>query len=1077
MDPRALLTYWRNSLADGDLREPRPRRGGFQEISLDELLNGRLPEVVARDLLRLSRRGRGGGRPGRQGGPGRPGGPGRELPPSSVPVLITPFRLRRTPIHGVAPRGDASVHAPFWFAAHLESTGALRGNPEHGAWFVRRHLAPVGGEQPVLGTVEAFDAALGERVAPEEGDWPSFREYVEGLFTAVVGTSLRSFELEGFSLLPALVLPGDGEKGLHRNLLRLYDALLAEESLPPLVGSLARETRALPPPEAGPRADGGPALRHLGHMTAAFSLSPSQRGAIHALVELGDGEILALNGPPGTGKTSFLQSAVASPWVEAALARSEPPVILACSTNNQAVTNILDNFDRAARSDSGGAPIDRRWLPKLTSYGLYFASEQRLESSGHTVAAPGRPAWRGLPAEMENAEYLQGAEVAYLAAARAAGLAGVESIDDAVEALHRLLEAKAHELAEWVTAATWLTRRRSAAGVSGIAATQAAILLGRRHLPGPTELAELDAWQGRETRFALALLDLGSPARSFTATELAVALDRPERIGDLLDRTIRQELFSLAARYWEGRWLATLRSLIDAEAKLHGQGRKACEDRFRRFAMLTPCMVSTFHRASKVFEYFDPKQREARPLLGLVDLLIAEEAGQTTPEVGGAVFGLARRALVVGDVHQIEPIWSVSPQVDRGNLAQVGIELADDPSPREKAMLASEGSIMLLARRASARSEEGGGGLWLREHRRCLPEIIAYSNELVYRGRLLALRQAEGARPLPPMGWAHVHSPARRDGSSRSNEGEARAIVDWLGANRERLEAAYAGMSLGEIVGVITPFAAQKWALLRALERHGDGALGKVEAGTVHTFQGAERPVILFSPVYSAGEGGGYFFDMGPNMLNVAVSRAKDSFLVFGDMRIFRHGEESRPSGLLARYLFASEGNEITDVVSAPELLDLADTERLDSLAAHREALAQALGESRDRLLIVSPWLTPAALAADGVVAGVREATARGVHVAIAYDRQLSSPAPADRAARALSAAGARVKSLRGLHNKTLAVDDQWIIEGSFNWLSAVREAGHPWQRHEASIRHGGTEAPRFIQDAWAEITELERRG
>jgi superfamily I DNA and/or RNA helicase len=39
-----------------------------------------------------------------------------------------------------------------------------------------------------------------------------------------------------------------------------------------------------------------------------------------------------------------------------------------------------------------------------------------------------------------------------------------------------------------------------------------------------------------------------------------------------------------------------------------------------------------------------------------------------------------------------------------------------------------------------------------------------------------------------------------------------------------------------------------------------------------------------------------------PNMLNVAVSRAKDSFIVFGNERIF-NPKSNCPSGILARYL------------------------------------------------------------------------------------------------------------------------------------------------------------------------------
>ncbi|HEY7184823.1 MAG TPA: hypothetical protein VIC84_25530 [Blastocatellia bacterium] len=49
-------------------------------------------------------------------------------------------------------------------------------------------------------------------------------------------------------------------------------------------------------------------------------------------------------------------------------------------------------------------------------------------------------------------------------------------------------------------------------------------------------------------------------------------------------------------------------------------------------------------------------------------------------------------------------------------------------------------------------------------------------------------------------------------------------------------------------------------------------------------------------------------------MLNVAVSRAKDSFLAFGNMEIFKQEDaRHRPSGVPADHLFANEKNKLPD--------------------------------------------------------------------------------------------------------------------------------------------------------------------
>src|SRR5690606_36756432 len=112
-----------------------------------------------------------------------------------------------------------------------------------------------------------------------------------------------------------------------------------------------------------------------------------------------------------------------------------------------------------------------------------------------------------------------------------------------------------------------------------------------------------------------------------------------------------------------------------------------------------------------------------------------------------------------------------------------------------------------------------------------------------------------------------------------------------------------------DVEGIITPFAAQRGELRKSRREH-RASIGAV--GTAHALQGGERPVILFSTGHSARDSGTYFFDRGVNMLNVAVSRAQDSLLVFGDMDILDPAA-SRPSGLLARFLFPKVENEIID--------------------------------------------------------------------------------------------------------------------------------------------------------------------
>ncbi|MCP5711009.1 AAA family ATPase, partial [Klebsiella pneumoniae] len=72
----------------------------------------------------------------------------------------------------------------------------------------------------------------------------------------------------------------------------------------------------------------------------------AQRDALSHYLTQQPGDILAVNGPPGTGKTTLVLSIIATEWARAALNKTEPPVVVATSTNNQAVTNIIEAFGK-----------------------------------------------------------------------------------------------------------------------------------------------------------------------------------------------------------------------------------------------------------------------------------------------------------------------------------------------------------------------------------------------------------------------------------------------------------------------------------------------------------------------------------------------------------------------------------------------------------------------------------------------------------------------------------------------------------------------------------------------------------
>lgn len=149
---------------------------------------------------------------------------------------------------------------------------------------------------------------------------------------------------------------------------------------------------------------------------------------------------------------------------------------------------------------------------------------------------------------------------------------------------------------------------------------------------------------------------------------------------------------------------------------------------------------------------------------------------------------------------------------------------------------------------------------------------------------------------------------------------------------------------------------------------------------------------------------------------------------------------------------------------------------RLAGSADHRRILREAFAKARKRLVIVSPFITLPAVWADRIPDLVRDAVHQGVEVLIIADDRLNLDSgdkikeTCRAAIEELCQAGATVKLARALHNKTLCIDDKVIVEGSYNWLSAVRDSRSRNQRQECSIAYCGKGVEKMIRDAMSEI-------
>ncbi|HKU42642.1 MAG TPA: AAA domain-containing protein, partial [Polyangiales bacterium] len=279
--------------------------------------------------------------------------------------------------------------------------------------------------------------------------------------------------------------------------------------------------------------------------------------------------------------------------------------------------------------------------------------------------------------------------------------------------------------------------------------------------------------------------------------------------------------------------------------------------------------------------------------------LIVDEAGQCHPAYGVSGLLRAEAALIIGDVHQLEPVIDLEPDDDARVLASCKLTLSPEALAPYRVHSQSHVSVQSLADRAVLERPR------LREHFRCQPEIIAICDALCDYGLRVHTRSEGPALAfLPhPVSLLHVAGEQERLAGSWYNPAELALSVELL------LALHRAGVDPSD-VAIITPYRGQLEQLRRQLARMGipidhsvelgelddlplSAASRGVGLGTVHRFQGGERSVVLFSSVVTRRASLG-FIDDRENLLNVAVSRARHKLVVLGDRGLLESGNRTR---------------------------------------------------------------------------------------------------------------------------------------------------------------------------------------
>ncbi|MGW2630564.1 DEAD/DEAH box helicase [Streptomyces chattanoogensis] len=630
-------------------------------------------------------------------------------------------------------------------------------------------------------------------------------------------------------------------------------------------------------------------------------LDPEQLEAFRKALTTED--LLVVLGPPGTGKTRTITEIAHTTALSAATGGGR---VLVTSHTNRAVDNVLARLPRdlvvirvgdESKVHADVKPLLLEEQSENLSEGIQHAMAQRTQAYReaeaavpwtaelaarlrqvddltqnekaaslrlqNAVQAAGAPAWKQLAA-LRNEESKRGAARQKLAeqASQLQTKVQYEQQRSHARLTGRLHRSRARRKEEELTAVWQEIQRLDAEGPQLRRQAEAANAEAERAArEDPAVNSALTDCQAAKNR-------LGESVHSaYEAADMAVqalgtvmpGVSAPTRQADPADAA--GALHSLH-RQLEA-WLPVLSERQELTRQWHaaiGQDPRQLVPELVRYAQVVGATcIGAASRAELSGVDFD---------LGIVD-----EAGQIGVPDALVPLTRVRRGVLVGDDRQLPPF-----------LDTAVAEWAQETGDPELLRLTSQSALEQL--RAGLPASHI---VQLTRQRRMPAEIADFISAAFYRGELLTEKEHRHSDPLFASPMAFVDTAAlpdrvRRESDGRRTEGRGRKGSSNTCEARllARLAAFYHGR--GSEWVVIVPYLAQRLEVIRHLTPLiGDSQLADASVGSVDSYQGGEREVVLYGFTRSNPQGRiGFLKEL--RRANVAFTRAKSQLVLTGDL-------------------------------------------------------------------------------------------------------------------------------------------------------------------------------------------------
>ena len=298
--------------------------------------------------------------------------------------------------------------------------------------------------------------------------------------------------------------------------------------------------------------------------------------------------------------------------------------------------------------------------------------------------------------------------------------------------------------------------------------------------------------------------------------------------------------------------------------------------------LLTPVISTTFASAQTFLG--DVKKS------GVLGTLIVDEAGQAQPQMAVGAMFRCRKAVIVGDPKQIEPVVTAETDMIKQLLtAEILVSYKD----KKISVQAFADYINPYGTYLGKDEEKEWVGCPLVVHRRCIDPMYTISNVLSYDG---TMKQQTAAPKEDRKRTFILDKSCWIDVSGAENSGKKDHFVKAQGELVLKLLARKFKRDSSDIqrLFIITPFTSVKDGMTEMIKK--SELCGKEprvrkwlnanNIGTVHTFQGQGTDEVIFLLGCDSKSMGAVNW-VNNNIVNVAATRAKFRFYMIGDKSVW----------------------------------------------------------------------------------------------------------------------------------------------------------------------------------------------